>query len=69
MLSYFYKHLQEMARDVRFMRVILMKDDASIHILRITTNYHAYNRIMRIPWSTYSPDLNLIENVWRLLKY
>ena len=69
MLPYFYKHLREMARDVGFMRVILMKDGASIHTLRMTIDYHAYNGIMRMPWPTYFPDLNPIKNVWCLLKY
>ena len=48
MLSYFYKYLQEMAQDVGFIRVILIKNDILIHILKIIIDYHTYNGIMWI---------------------
>ena len=47
------------------MRGILMEDNASIHTARFTRAYHAYYGFNRM----VSPDLNPIENVWRLLKY
>lgn len=27
------------------------------------------NEIKKLPWYTYSPDLNQLENVWIMMKY
>ena len=66
-LSYIYRHLDEIRRVTRVMP-ILMKDNASIHTAKLTKEYHAYYGVERMEWPARSSDLNPIENVWRLLK-
>ena len=48
--------------------MIYMNDDVDYHIFKTTTAWKRANDFKRMNWSIQFSDLNLIENLWRLIK-
>jgi hypothetical protein len=47
---------------------IFQEDNAPCHVSRWTNQWKTENDIPTLEWPPQSPDLNIIENVWKVIK-
>jgi hypothetical protein len=48
--------------------MIYINDEVDYHIFKLIVKWRHENDLKRMHWSTQSSNLNLIENLWRLIK-
>src|SRR5450432_939737 len=50
------------------LEVVMQEDNAPWHTTKIVQNYLNRQKVKRLRWPAQSPDLSLIENLWKQIK-
>ena len=61
------RHLKFIKHSMR-RKYTIVADNWSVHKNAAAKEFYMKNMIRCIEWSSYSPDLNSIENLWSLMK-